>query len=372
MISYKQWKLLEESFDGTFSTILTTPHSVGGVIGANGASLDPSLEVIKERIKKYMFGDDEEGEGDKKFGKPMGKPGKFGGNDEDDDDMDDDSMGGDDDDDMDDAAPDHGDEDDDDDDDMDDDSMGGDEGGSKFGDEGDEDMSGDDDDMDGDSMGGGMDDMKLGGGDDDDMNGGAGFGGGAGANAKGHVCEKCGHHEPDKNAKFCKMCGDHMSKFMKKFMSKDEGKSSKGKKCVPWLNKTSKNGEIKKGGKETAKEMFTTVKGGKKEGEKKPAAAGGKVKATKLKKEHLCMTCGNLACEIHNGVRPSADRLNKSFFQSLSRQIGTRGGKWDDGIHDTMAEDALYSPDNVEPKKVPGPGEVGFAPQSRIGTSFGN
>jgi ribosomal protein L37E len=265
----------------------------------------------------------------------MGKPGMGG----DDDDMggmggDDDDMGG----------------------------MGGDDQGDDMGG-----MGGDDDDMGG--MGGGDDLGGMGG---DDM----GMGGGMddlGASAKGHVCDKCGHHEADKNAKFCKMCGKGMSKFMKKYMSADGGVSINGKKAISWLDKNADNGEIKQGGRQTGKDMFKTVKGGKKEPAREPNSTGGRVPAVRSKNEsiRICGICGSLACEVHNGSTPNADRLNKSFFKSLSGQIGSRGGKFDNGMHDSVVEDALYTPQSKEDKREPFPGEVGYAPNGRIGGFLG-
>lgn len=407
MITYKQWKNVNESFVGTFGSILAQPNVVGGVVGATGAS---SLEETKNKIRKYMLGesDDEDG-GDPKSPKkkkpPMkgemkpkrnpfgGGGGGFGGDqDDDDDDQGDDDMSGlgdDQDDDMggDDQDNDMGGDDDggfgddmkggkvcptcghpqNDDDGMDDeDSLGG----------GDMDDDQDDDDMGGDDMNGGMgDDDGMGGGDDlGGMGGDDGMGdepgamggmgddmGSMGGSAKGNVCDKCGHHEPDKNSKFCKMCGKCMSKFMKKYMSADNG----AKKTVPWLDKMKDNGEVKKGGKETGKDMSTTVKGGKKDPGRDPNKTGGK---TKTESHRICNICGLLACEVHDGSAPNATRLSKSFFKSLSNQVGNRGGRFDNGLHDSVVEDALYAPDA---EREPFPGEPGYAPVGRIGGFLG-
>lgn len=403
MVKYKQWKMLNENFASTFGTVLTQPNVVGGVVGSTGAS-NWSLEETKARIRKYMLGeDDESGEGDSepkpkkkpapdKPSKSFGPPSDDNDSDDDDDagfgdgDDDDDDMGGDDlggDDSM--GGDDLGDDDMDGDDDgfgsksafgkkgspFGGDDMGGDDdlGDDEGGMDGDDDMSGDDlggDDFGDDGMGG---DDSMGLGDDQGMGGmGGDMGmGGFGASAKGHVCDKCGHHEPDKNAKFCKMCGKCCSKFMKKFMSADTGSKVKGK-VVPWLDKGADNGEVKKGGKQTAKDMFPTVKGGKKDPGRDPNKAGGKVPATKIKKEHkICSTCGALACEVHGLPSPSATRLDKAFFKSLTGQIGRRGGKFDDGIHDNVVEDALYTPPTEEETRDPKPGEPGFAPNGRVG-----
>jgi hypothetical protein len=253
-----------------------------------------------------------------------------------------------------------GDSDDDDDDDLDDDSDDDLEGD----DSDDDDFDGDDDDLDG-----GDSDDDLGDNNGLDNAGMSGLGDDMGTprSAKSRVCAKCGHHEPDSNAKFCKMCGSNiMDKFMKKYMT--DGVSCGGKKAIPWLDKTSDKGEIKKGGKETGKEMFKTVKGGKKDPGKSPEKTGGKVPAKTVKNENrICGTCGSLACEIHNAPMPTANRLNSAFFKSLAGQIGRRGGKYSDGVHDSVVEDALYAPPREEETVAPKPGEVGYAPTGRIG-----
>jgi hypothetical protein len=483
LITYKQWKTLNESFVGTFGSILTQPAVIGGVVGATGAS-NWSLEETKAKIRNYMLGEDDDSGSDddappkkKKKSSDSGssskpKPkssnpfggGSSGGSSDDDDDDDSGSSpfggggGGGDDDSDDDSNPFGGEDDggDDTSDDGDDDGMGGDDDDSDnpFGDD-DDDMGGndpmggmgdDDDDMGGNDPMGGMgddDDMDpMGGGGDpnDPMGGGMGgddpMGGGGpgglGASAKGHVCDQCGHHEPDKNAKFCKMCGKSVNKFMSKFMKSESNRSkdasykivsSKASKHAKYNDQIGDHASSTPGDDgsidpmRTGKDMLKTVKDGRTEGKPngfrgvmdgkaslhdnkmgkfkvvkgrrdqgdpdldgfKPSkfGKGGKIQSTgkdperggRKKNEQICGTCGSLACEVHNGQSPNADRLSQSFFRSLAGQVGNRGGRYDtkfhDGIYDGMVEDALFDPKNVD--REPGPGDAGWAPQGRIG-----
>jgi hypothetical protein len=147
---------------------------------------------------------------------------------------------------------------------------------------------------------------------------------------------------------------------MKKYMSADSVKV-KNKKPIDWLNKATDHGEVTQ---LTAKDMFKPIKGDKKKLNHEAACA------KKVKEHKICATCGFLSCEVHNVPSPTAEKLNKAFFKSLTGQIKSRGEKFHDGLHSSVVEDALYTPKTEDQPQEPGPGEVGYAPQGRVVNDF--
>lgn len=76
MISYKQWQTMNESFVGTFASILSNPVTVGGVVGGLGGT-EAALEEGKKKCKKMDAGTigDEKDEKDVESDAPDDKEG---------------------------------------------------------------------------------------------------------------------------------------------------------------------------------------------------------------------------------------------------------------------------------------------------------
>ena len=71
-----------------------------------------------------------------------------------------------------------------------------------------------------------------------------------------------------------------------------------------------------------------------------------------------------------NYTRPEvgSQEYKEQFFASIQEQFGNPAEKFDDGVDSTYGEDSLLSPhDRGEDYAPPAPGEVGYAPQGRVG-----
>lgn len=393
MITYKQWKLLNESF-GNFTLGVKSPSNLGLVSQHQTGETGANFDEMGMMPKMPMYMDDEEGSPNGKKKPPFGggKP-PFGGGD-------DGGMGGPDD-------------------------MGGDDGG--MGDEmgGPDDMGGEDDGMGGegemqpcpdcnpegdgegdpdcetcggegqvpseegddsvdpdaefddDPMGDPMGDMG-GEGEDDDMGmpmkkkppmGMPHSGGPFMSFQKRMKAEGCGsdHEDGDDMVKGKGDKGKELAFLQKKNMKK---KMSSGDSAA----KDTKLGKPGHGGGKSAPKGDGGVKTGSHPNQKYTVGKGmfSKKCASGMEdgKPKMCGKCSkqkkNMKEANQDYGRPKDfDNSDEAFIRSMKSMYGNPHQKFSDGLRD-------FSEDMLLPAKQPGPGEPGFAPQTRVGSDAGS
>lgn len=346
MMTYKQWCLLKESF-GTFNLGVTQKQGFAGFNGQVPASMTskdlgiPQIDEMGMRMPRYMGDDDS-------MGFATGKPSKMGKkpfppvDDEemgDEENLGDDEMG-------DEENPDE----------MGDEEMGDEEDSidpeAEFDDEEEGDMG---DDM-GDDMGMPMKKKKK------PMMGEPHDVGpfmkwskrmkeGCGDDVDGDDIENIGDEDDDEMPKKGKELA-----FLQKKQKKFQKKMAAGDTAA----KSSKLGKPRNDGKPCPKGDGGVSKG---TPENQKYHTGKLVKKCSDGMDKKCSKCAKQKKEAAEYARPSnvVDQSDEAFVRSLKSMYGNPWEKFSDGMRD-------FSEDMLLPTPEPKPGDVGFAPQTRVGT----